>query len=191
MKNIISGLMFYDIQQSMKNQVGNKSGLGTQVRKNRLRCRRGLRAKLAPCNRNWRSLFFLQYQDFWKKVSQRDISWYPRALQYRVPGFLCHAVTLKKKERLRSNKSVTVTFFLQYRDSLPNGHGQNTGFEKNPGYRDFKKSWYWKKIWDIFWTIFGVHFWSFSALIDQKGQKRPFFINFGILMYAIPDFSDP
>ena len=129
--------------------------------------------------------FFLQYQDFWKKVSQRDISWYPRALQYRVPGFLCHAVTLKKKERLRSNKSVTVTFFLQYRDSLPNGHGQNTGFEKNPGYRDFKKSWYWKKIWDIFWTIFGSIFSHFLPLLTKRVKNVHFW---SILAYSCMQF---
>ena len=95
-------------------------------------------------------------KDFWQNMSHSKIchtvtySWYPRVLQYRVPGFFYVTVTQKKRERLKSNRTVTVTFFLQYRDSLPNGHGQNTGFEKNPGYRDFEKSWYWKKISDIF-----------------------------------------
>ena len=71
-----------------------------------------------------------------------------------------------------------------------------TCFEKNPGHREswvpgFQKILVLEENMGHFLDQFWVHFWSFSALIDQKGQKRPFLINFGILMYAIPDFSDP
>ena len=55
---------------------------------------------------------------------------------------------------------------------------------KNPGYRDFKKSWYWKKISDIFLTHFLVNFRPFYALIDQKVEKQPFLINFAILIHV-------
>ncbi len=90
--------------------------------------------------------------------------------------------------------------FLQYRD-FPAAENvlKNPGTQrklktlraknvlwKNPGYRDFEQSWYWKKISNIFWPIFWSIFVHFIPLLTKRAKtsifgKKP-------CIYTLPPF---
>ena len=123
------------------------------------------------------SLFLLQYQErFLAKYVTRDI--FLGTQEFSSTGYrdlLCHGVTQKKKERLISNRTVTVTFFfsstgIPYRMDT----GKTRVLKKIPGTGISKNLGTGRKYGTFFGPFLGSIFGHFLPLLTKRIKKVHF-----------------